>query len=139
MAQPQQPPAPKADNAAGEAPPVPSTPADLDQARRTSMAAERTWLAWWRTSLGASAGALAVGRFAPELLGVAAWPYILLGCGYASLAVGLLIVGAQRQRELEHALRTGGHRPLRFRTVGLFTVGGVALAVMTVVLVIAQT
>ena len=64
------------------------------------MAAERTWLAWWRTSLGASAGALAVGRFAPELLDVAAWPYILLGCGYASLAVGLLIVGAQRQREL---------------------------------------
>jgi hypothetical protein len=26
-------------------------------------------------------------------------------------------------------LRTGGHVPLRFRTVGLFTVGGVALAV----------
>jgi len=103
------------------------------------MAAERTWLAWWRTALGASAGALAVGRFAPELLKVAAWPYILLGCGYASLAVGLLIVGARRQREWEHALRTGGHAPLRFRTVGLFTAGGIALAVMTVVLVIAQT
>ena len=81
------------------------------------MAAERTWLAWWRTALGATAGALAVGRFAPQLLDVAAWPYILLGCGYASLAVGLLIVGAQRQRELEHALRTGGHMPLQFRTV----------------------
>ena len=103
------------------------------------MAAERTWLAWWRTSLGASAGALAVGRFAPELLGVAAWPYILLGCGYASLAIGLLIVGAQRQRDLEHALRTGAQAPLRFRTVGVFTIGGVALAVLTVVLVIAQT
>jgi uncharacterized membrane protein YidH (DUF202 family) len=103
------------------------------------MAAERTWLAWWRTALGASAGALAVGRFAPELLDVAPWPYILLGCGYASLAVGLLIVGAQRQRKLEQALRTGGHVPLQFRTVGLFTFGGVALAVMTVVLVIAQT
>jgi uncharacterized membrane protein YidH (DUF202 family) len=103
------------------------------------MAVERTWLAWWRTALGASAGALGVGRLAPELLDVAAWPYILLGCGFASLALGLLIVGAQRQRELEHALRTGGHAPLRFFTAGLFTVGGVALAVMTVVLVIAQT
>ena len=102
------------------------------------MAAERTWLAWWRTALGATAGALAVGRFAPQLLDVAPLPYILLGCGYASLAVGLSIVGAQRQRELEHALRTGGHVPLRFRTVALFTIGGVALAVMTVVLVIAQ-
>ena len=63
----------------------------------------------------------------------------LLGCGYASLAVGLVIVGAQRQRELEQALKTGDHVPLRFRTVGVFTVGGVALAITTVVLVIAQT
>ena len=103
------------------------------------MAAERTWLAWWRTALAASVGALGVGRLAPELLDVAAWPYAMLGCGYGTLAVGLLLVGAQRQRELEHALRTGGHVPLRFRTVGVFTVGGVALALLTVVLVIAQT
>jgi hypothetical protein len=62
-----------------------------------------------------------------------------LGCGYAALAVGLAIVGAQRQRQLEHALRTGGHTPLAFRTVALFTIGGVALALLTVVLVIVQT
>src|SRR4029078_11786894 len=105
----------------------------------TSRAAERTWLAWWRTALGATAGALAVGRFAPQLLDVAPSPYIVLGCGDASLAIGLSIVGAQRQREWEHALRTGGHAPLRFRTVAVFTVGGVAVAVMTVVLLIAQT
>src|SRR4029078_2572644 len=98
----------------------------------TSRAAERAWLAWRPTALGATAGALAVGRFAPQLLDVAAWPYILLGCGYAALAVGLLIVGGQRPRELEHAPRTDCHVPLRFRTVGVFTVGGVALAVMTV-------
>ena len=121
-----------------EPPQVATATSDLDQVRRTSMAAERTWLAWWRTSLGATAGALAIGRFAPQLLNVAPWPYIVLSCGYASLAVGLLIVGAQRQRELEHGLRTGGDSPLRFSTVGLFTVGGIALAVMTIVLVIAQ-
>ncbi len=103
------------------------------------MAAERTWLAWWRTALGATAGALAVGRFAPKLLDAAPWPYILLGCGYASLAIGLSLVGARRQRQLEHALRTGGHSPLGFRTVVLFTIGGVALALLTVVLVIAQS
>src|SRR4051794_882361 len=125
------------DAAATAAPALP--PSELDQARRTSMAAERTWLAWWRSALGASAGALGVGRLAPEVLHVAPWPYILLGCGYAALAVGLLLIGAQRQRELEHALRTGGHMPLRFRTVSVFTAGGIALAVMTVVLVIAQT
>jgi len=113
--------------------------AQLDQERRTSMAAERTWLAWWRTALGATAGALAVGRFAPKLLDVAAWPYILLGCGYAALAIGLSIVGARRQRELEQALRSGGHAPLKFHTVAVFTIGGVALTVLTVVLLFAQT
>ena len=113
-------------------------PADLDQTRRTSMAAERTWLAWWRTALAASVGALGVGRLAPELLQVSAWPYVVLGCGYASLSIGMLLVGAQRQRELEHAMHTGAHVPLRFRTVGLFTIGGVALAAVTALLVIAQ-
>ncbi len=103
------------------------------------MAAERTWLAWWRTALGATAGALAVGRFAPKLLDVAPWPYILLGCGYAALAIGLAVVGARRQRELERALRNGYHAPLRYSTVVVFTIGGVALALLTVVLVIAQT
>ena len=139
MAQPEPPPGSEPTDTAGEQPPVSTPPSDLDQIRRTSMAAERTWLAWWRTALGATAGALAVGRFAPDLLDVAPWPYVLLGCGYAALAVGLLIVGAQRQREWERAMRTGGHAPLQFRTVGLFTVGGVALAVTTVALVIAQT
>ena len=119
-------------------PPVPTPPSEIDQARRTSMAAERTWLAWWRAALAATVGALGVGRLAPELLGVAAWPYVLLGCGYAAVAIGLLLTGAQRQRELEHALRTGGHVPLRFRTVGLFTAAGIALALLTVVLVVAQ-
>jgi putative membrane protein len=117
----------------------PLPPSELDQARRTSMAAERTWLAWWRTALAATVGALGVGRLAPELLGVSAWPYVVLGCGYAGLAVGMLLAGAQRQRELEKALRTGGHVPLRFRTMAVFTVGGVLLALLTVVLVVAQT
>src|SRR5689334_12209630 len=113
-------------------------PQELDQARRTSMAAERTWLAWWRSALAATAGALGVGRLAPEVLDVAPWPYVLLGCAYAVLAIGLLVVGAQRQRDLERALRTGEHSPLTFRTVAIFSGGGILLAVLTVVLVIAQ-
>src|SRR5262245_37711619 len=138
MAQPQPPPGSKDTDAEVEALQVPTSPSDLDQLRRTSMAAERTWMAWWRASLGATAGALAVGRFAPHLPSLAPAPTFLLTGGYACRAVGLLSVGAQRQRELERALRTGGHAPLRFRTVGLFTVGGIALAAMTIVLVVAQ-
>jgi putative membrane protein len=112
---------------------------DLQQERRTLLAAERTWLAWWRTALAATVGALAVGRFAPKVLGVAAWPYILLGSGYAALAIALSIVGARRQRELSEAFKKGGLAPLPFRTIAVFTVGGVALSLLTVVLVIAQS
>src|SRR5829696_8288379 len=108
----------------------PPTPAP-DVLQRTSMAAERTWLAWWRTALAASAGSLAVGRFAPEVLEVSAWPYVVLGCLY-----GALVAGAWRQRKLERAVPTGAPVRLPFAAVAAFTLGGVALALLTVVLVL---
>lgn len=107
--------------------------------QRTAMAAERTWLAWWRTALAAMVGALGVGRLAPELLDVAPWPYVVLGAGYAGIAVGLLIVGARRQADLQQSVSTGSQEPLSFGVVALFTLAGVLLALLTVVLVIAQT
>jgi putative membrane protein len=100
------------------------------------MAAERTWLAWWRTALVASAGALGVGRLAPQLLHTARVPYVILGCGYALLAVALLIVGARRQSGLQDAIDAGEPATLPPRLIAVFTVGGVILAVMTAVLVI---
>jgi putative membrane protein len=103
------------------------------------MAAERTWLAWWRTALTATAGALGVGRLAPELLDVAPWPYIVLGAGYATIAIGLLVAGARRQHQLLDAVRHGEQVPLDFRVVAVFTTAGVLLALTTMVLVIAQT
>lgn len=114
-------------------------PLAADVVHRTSMAAERTWLAWWRTALAATVGSLAVGRLAPELLDVAPWPYVVLGAGYAGLAVGMLVIGAGRQRDLQQAIERGSQAPLSFRLITLFTVGGVLLALTTVVLVVAQT
>jgi inner membrane protein YidH len=102
------------------------------------MAAERTWLAWWRTALAATVGALAAGRLAPEVLEVASWPYVVLGVGYAVLAVGLLLSGADRQRHLQEAIDRGEEAPLSFERIAAFTLGGVFLALMTIVLVIAQ-
>ena len=122
----------------------PASPSDppapaADVVQRTSMAAERTWLAWWRTALAATVGALGVGRLAPELLDVATWPYVVLGTGYACLAIGLLVTGARRQRDLHRAINRGSQVSLSFGLVALFTVGGVLLALLTVVLVVAQT
>jgi putative membrane protein len=122
-----------------DAPPPTPTPPATDVVQRTSMAAERTWLAWWRTALAATVGSLAVGRLAPELLDVAPWPYVVLGAGYAGLAVAMLVTGARRQRDLQQAIDRGTQVPLSLRLVTLFTVGGVLLALTTVVLVVAQT
>jgi putative membrane protein len=105
---------------------------------RTRMAAERTWLAWWRTALAATVGSLAIGRVAPEALRADAVPYAVLGCGYAVLALALLAVGARRQRALERALETGEPAPLPSAAVRAFTVGGGLLALMTLVLVAFQ-
>jgi len=114
-------------------------PGDPGAANRTGMAAERTWLAWWRTALGATAGALGVGRLAPDALNVPSAPYVILGCGYALLALALLIAGGLRQRDLVRAVQRGEAAPLPFVLVAGFTLGGSALAIMTVVLVLFQS
>ena len=111
---------------------------DADTALNVGMAAERTWLAWWRTALVATAGALGVGRLAPRLLHAAEAPYIVLGCCYALLSIALLVVGSRRHRALERALERGEPAPLGATTVTVFTVGGVLLATVTTVVVLAQ-
>jgi uncharacterized membrane protein YidH (DUF202 family) len=113
-------------------------PADADTALNVEMAAERTWLAWWRTALVATAGALGVGRLAPRLLHAAPAPYVVLGCCYALLAGALLVVGLVRHRAIERAVERGEPAPLAARTVALFTVGGLVLATVTTVVVLAQ-
>jgi uncharacterized membrane protein YidH (DUF202 family) len=111
---------------------------DADTALNLEMAVERTWLAWWRTALVATAGALGVGRLAPRLLHTARAQYVVLGCCYAVLAAGLLVVGLRRHRALMRATERGVPAPLAGPTVTLFTIGGVILAVATVVVVLAQ-
>src|SRR4051794_41922999 len=85
----------------------PAKAGDPGAASRTGMAAERTWLAWWRTALGATAGALGVGRVAPDALNVPSAPYVILGCGYALLALALLVAGAARPRGAAPAVPRG--------------------------------
>jgi putative membrane protein len=118
--------------------PTPQT-RDADAEQNVEMASERTWLAWWRTALVATAGALGVGRLAPRLLHAAPAPYVVLGCGYALLAGALLVVGMRRHRAIERAIERGESAPLGSRTVTLFTVGGVVLALLTTVVVLAQS
>jgi putative membrane protein len=67
--------------------------------RRTSLAVERTYLAWWRTGLTAYAVALATARVVPELgRAKLQWPYTLLGIGFGIFGTAAILVGEQRRR-----------------------------------------
>jgi putative membrane protein len=112
--------------------------ADEDVTRRTMLAAERTWLAWWRTALGASVAALAVGRLAPELTGGTAWPWIAVGCGYAVLAMAMFFAGAVRQRHVDEALAAGTFTQLDRRLANSMTGAGALLAFATLVLILIE-
>ena len=53
-----------------------------DAARRTRLANERTYLAWWRTGLTSIAVCVGLGRIVPGVTDVTKWPYELVGAGY---------------------------------------------------------
>jgi putative membrane protein len=101
---------------------------DVDATRRTRLANERTFLAWWRSGLTAFAVAIGAGKLVPAVADdVDAWPYELLGAGFASLGVAFVGYGWVRQRAVDRALAAGSYAPPSGLAVALFTVGGVVL------------
>ena len=103
-----------------------------DATRRTRLATERTYLAWWRTGLTAFAVAFGAGRIVPELTGGAAWPY-------AAIGVAFIAYGYVRQKQVDEALARGDYAPLDDRAAIVFAVAGLILGLATIVLVIAGT
>jgi inner membrane protein YidH len=79
----------------------------VDATRRTRLANERTFLAWWRTALGTEGLAVAVGKVLPELTDDAHWPYVSLGLLLALLGVVLALIGWWRHAVVDRALHGG--------------------------------
>jgi putative membrane protein len=107
-----------------------------DATRRTRLATERTYLAWWRSGLTALAVGLAAGRLVPELSSGASWPYELLGVGYSLLGVAFIAYGHRRQRVVEAAVRRGEWAPLDARIAAALTAIGILLGTATIVIVV---
>jgi len=105
-----------------------------DATRRTRLANERTYLAWWRTGLTALAVALGAGKLIPELTDSAQWPFVGLGIGFAVLGVGFIAYGQWRARVVEEAVRRGEFVPLGSRFSLLATAAGVGLGIATIVI-----
>lgn len=110
----------------------------IGPSRRTILASERTWLAWFRTGIGVSAAAVAVGGVIPRLVEGSRWPFVVLGIGYAALAVAVFWMGWARFQHIESAIERGkevtsGAKPLLW-----LTIAGAVLAAATVVAITFQ-
>ena len=110
-----------------------------DATRRTRLANERTYLAWWRTGLTALAVSLAAGKVVPELTGSATWPYLIVGIGFGIMGVAFIGYGFVRQREVEEAVRRGEFARIDDRFLLATTIVGVVLGVATLVIMAVDT
>jgi putative membrane protein len=110
-----------------------------DATRRTRLANERTYLAWWRTGLTAFAVSIASGKLVPALATGSTWPYTAIGVGFAF--VGLFCSGYAfwRYREVDRALGRGEFVPPDERLVALLSAVGAALGVLLLVVLLTES
>ncbi|HWG08380.1 MAG TPA: DUF202 domain-containing protein [Solirubrobacteraceae bacterium] len=126
--------------APSERPPEQATSAEVvDATRRTHLAGERTYLAWWRTGLTSLAVGIGAGRVVPVLTRGESWPYAIIGAGFAVLGVICIVYAAARRREVEQALARGDFVPPDDRVIALMTALGSLLGLLVLAIVLAHS
>ncbi len=110
-----------------------------DVTRRTYLAGERTYLAWWRTGLASLVAAIGAGRIVPALTTGAHWPYLIVGAGFAVLGIGCMGYAYVRHREIEEALARGEFIAPDRRVVAVLAAAGVVLGLLVLAIVVATS
>ncbi|KZF00393.1 hypothetical protein A2J03_10820 [Rhodococcus sp. EPR-157] len=100
---------------------------------RFTLASERTFLAWMRTSLGLLAGGVAVVHLVPDFS--TGWVRTTLGLVLILMAASASMVGLRRWRQVRKALETGAPMP-EAKDLWIFAVGIGAIAVMAAVVTV---
>ena len=108
-----------------------------DATRRTRLANERTYLAWWRTGLTASAVSVGIGRLVPEHTTATRWPFEAVGAMFGALGIAFVWAGFVRARAVERALDAGSFAPFGRVVPAVFLIVGIALGIAVVALVLA--
>jgi putative membrane protein len=109
-----------------------------DATRRTRLANERTYLAWWRTGLTTFAVSVAAGKLVPELSSGAAWPFEAIGVAFAVVGLVFIAYAYVRQKRVEEALARGEYAPFETRAGLAFAALGVMLGIGTITVILAQ-
>jgi putative membrane protein len=107
-----------------------------DALRRTRLANERTYLAWYRTGLTALAVGVGIGRVVPEVSDSAGRSFELVGAGYGLLGIAFIGAGFVRAREVERAVESGGYAAFSGALSLGLVVAGIVLGVATFLLVL---
>jgi putative membrane protein len=107
-----------------------------DATRRTRLANERTYLAWWRTGLTSIAVAVGIGRLIPDVSKVTRWPYEAVGAGFGALGLAFIWSGYVRARDVEAALDRGSFAPFGARLPLGLVAAGLVLGVGVIVIVL---
>ena len=110
-----------------------------DALRRTRLANERTYLAWWRTGLTTIAVSLAAGKLVPELSSGAAWPFEVIGIAFGLVGVFMIAYAYDRQKRVEDALERGDYAPFGRRAGHIFTAHGMLLGLGTILIILVQS
>ena len=103
---------------------------------QTALAGERTFLAWWRTGIAAVVAAIAVGKLLPILTDRGEALSVVLGVGFALVGAAAIGYGWHRHRAIDDALARGDFSASDSRVTLAFSVAGIILALMAVILVI---
>ena len=109
-----------------------------DATRRTRLANERTYLAWWRTGLTTLAVSIGAGKLVPAVTSGDAWPFELVGVGFAAVGVLFIVYGYLRQKRVDEALARGEYSQFGTREGLVFAALGVVLGLGTIVVILAQ-
>jgi putative membrane protein len=110
----------------------------VDATRRTHLASERTYLAWWRTGLTSLTVGIGAGKIVPALTKGAIWPYTVAGAGFAVLGVVCIGYAAVRRKEVDDALARGDFVRSDDRLIAFMTVLGTLLGLLVLGIVLAE-
>jgi putative membrane protein len=110
-----------------------------DATRRTRLANERTYLAWWRTGLTAFAVSIGSGKLVPALTSGANWSYTAIGIGFAAVGVFCSGYAFWRYREVEDAISRGEFAQPGERLVAMLSGLGAALGILLVVVLLTES
>jgi len=110
-----------------------------DAFRRTRLASERTYLAWYRTGFTAFAVSIGVAKIVPAITKGPRWSYTVLGAGFAVVGLLFIAYGLVRRRAVEAALDRGEFVSPDKSFVVAITVLGLCLGLGVLILVLGSS